>query len=223
LQKKNNPSLSTITLASLVKGEVLSPEKIRATTGGIATPPTLPKPHYPLLCTITLASLVKGRWIDGTTQTFALLLSVCDTPTFFYLSNFSAVKTEGLPHHHPSLAPTLPIPQYPSLSTTSLPPLSKGVLSPEKIRATTGGIATPPTLPKPHYPLLCTITLASLVKGEVLSPEKIRATTGGIAPYPHQLSQSRTIPCSAPCPCLPSKKGRWHGCRGFSACCTVFR
>ena len=27
------------TLASLVKGEVLSPKKIRATTGGIATPP----------------------------------------------------------------------------------------------------------------------------------------------------------------------------------------
>ena len=36
--------------------------------------------------------------------------------------------------------------------------------------------------------------LASLVKGEVLSPEKIRATTGGIAPYPHQPSQTCTIP-----------------------------
>ena len=34
-------------LASLVKGEVLSPEKIRATTGGIVTPPTFPTPHYP--------------------------------------------------------------------------------------------------------------------------------------------------------------------------------
>ena len=33
-------------LASLVKGEVLSPEKIRATTGGIVTPSPLPKPHY---------------------------------------------------------------------------------------------------------------------------------------------------------------------------------
>ena len=41
-------------LASLVKGEVLSPEKIRATTGGIATP-TFPKPHYPSKSTITLA------------------------------------------------------------------------------------------------------------------------------------------------------------------------
>ena len=31
------PLPRTITLASLVKGEVLSPEKIRATTGGIAS------------------------------------------------------------------------------------------------------------------------------------------------------------------------------------------
>ena len=35
LQKDNNPSPRT-KLASLVKGEVLSPERIRATTGGIA-------------------------------------------------------------------------------------------------------------------------------------------------------------------------------------------
>ena len=34
-------------LASLVKGEVLSPDKIRATTGGIATPPSLAL-HQPL-------------------------------------------------------------------------------------------------------------------------------------------------------------------------------
>ena len=33
---------------------------------------------------------------------------------------------EGLPHHHPSLAPTLPNPHFPSKSTISLPPLSKG-------------------------------------------------------------------------------------------------
>ena len=40
------PSPRTTTLASLVKGEVLSPEKIRATTGGIALPPSL-APHQP--------------------------------------------------------------------------------------------------------------------------------------------------------------------------------
>ena len=50
--------------------------------------PTLPKPHYPLLCTTTLASLVKGRWLDGTTQTVALLRFNCDTPAFFIHQTF---------------------------------------------------------------------------------------------------------------------------------------
>ena len=164
----------TNALASLVKGEVLSPEKIRATTGGIVTPPTFPNPHYPLprttslpplskgggltaqhkhlLCCFllvirlpflfiklfclqdggiasppslactnppkpalslashhVLASLVKGRWIDGKAQALILLLSVCDTPTFFYLSNFSAVKTEGLSLHQPFQTRTIPL------------------------------------------------------------------------------------------------------------------
>ena len=35
-----------------------------------------------------LASLVKGRWLDGTTQTFALLLSACDTPAFSIYQTF---------------------------------------------------------------------------------------------------------------------------------------
>ena len=46
-KKPHYPSKIANTLASLVKGEVLSPEKIRATTGGIVTPPTFPTPHYP--------------------------------------------------------------------------------------------------------------------------------------------------------------------------------
>ena len=83
--------------------------------------------------------------------------------------------------------------------TTTLASLVKGeVLSPEKIRATTGGIVTPPTLPKPHYPLLCTTTLASLVKGEVLSPEKIRATTGGIASPPSLTCTNPPKPALSP-------------------------
>ena len=112
-------------LASLVKGEVLSPEKIRATTGGIAAstlpiPTTFSKPHPSLAPHHVLASLVKGRWIDGKAQALILLLSVCDTPAFFYLSNFSAVTTEGLPHR------TSPFPQpsqnhiHPSPLTTTL-------------------------------------------------------------------------------------------------------
>ena len=42
---------------SLVKGEVLTPTKIRATTGGIVTPLTLPKPHYPFALHHILGSL----------------------------------------------------------------------------------------------------------------------------------------------------------------------
>ncbi len=93
-QKPHYP-LPRTKLASLVKGEVLSPERIRATTGGIATPlsprptPTLPNPHYPLLCTNTLASLVKGRWIDGKAQTVALLHFYLRYIHLFDLSNFS--------------------------------------------------------------------------------------------------------------------------------------
>ena len=105
------PSKFANTLASLVKGEVLSPEKIRATTGGIVTPPTFPKPHYPLLCTITLASLVKGRWIDGKAQVLILLLSACDIPTIFMLQTFcrqdGGIAQQTLSPHN------LPKPHYP--------------------------------------------------------------------------------------------------------------
>ena len=110
----------------------------------------------------------------------------------FYSPNLSAVKTEGL------LAP-------PSLCTTFLPPIVKGeVLSPKKIRATTGGIVTltfapHPTLPNPYYPSKIANTLATLVKGEVLSPEKIRATTRGIVTPPI------ATPPTLPNPYYPSK------------------
>ena len=76
-------------------------------------------------------------------------------------------------------------------------PCQREVLSPKRIRATTGGIATPPTLPKPHYPSKIANTLATLAKGEVLSPEKIRATTGVIAFY-RTLSVSQTPPLTIP-------------------------
>ena len=46
LQKDNTPTPRTTTLASLVKGEVLSPDKTRATTGGIATPPSSPRTNH---------------------------------------------------------------------------------------------------------------------------------------------------------------------------------
>ena len=98
---------------SLVKGEVLSPDKIRATTGGIATPSTLPRtnppkttlshplfvmptsvcadmlshPHHPSPRT-KLASLVKGRWIGGKAQTLTLLHLLVICPPFLYCKLF---------------------------------------------------------------------------------------------------------------------------------------
>ena len=107
------PSPRTTTLASLVKGEVLSPERIRATTGGIATP-LLPKPHYSLLCTNTLASLVKGRWIDGKAQTVALLHFYLRYIRLFDLSNFSPSRRRDclitISHlHQPSQTHTIPL------------------------------------------------------------------------------------------------------------------
>ena len=112
LKSTSTASPRTTTLASLVKGEVLSPEKIRATTGGIVTPPTLPKPHYPLLCTITLASLVKGRWIDGKAQALILLLSACDMPTIFMLQTFC--RQDGGIAQQPFAPHNLPKPHYPT-------------------------------------------------------------------------------------------------------------
>ena len=101
-------------LASLVKGEVLSPEKIRATTGGIVPPffipnqpfqnRTIPRsapPHLPLNersvgfavllpSTITLASPRKRG--GGTADIiFWLAVQYSDSPTFTILKLFRAV------------------------------------------------------------------------------------------------------------------------------------
>ena len=128
-------------------------------------------------------------------------------------------------------------PHQPLPHTITLASLVKGeVLSPEKIRATTGGIASPPSLR--------TTFLPPLVKGEVLSPKKFGRLPKGLSHHPlplHQPFQNRTIPRKPPTPlplnersvgfasvqspwahtlrhpclalhhhpCLPSKKGRW--------------
>ena len=110
LPKPHYPLLRTTTLASLVKGEVLSPERIRATTGGIATPTfrsalTFPKPHYPSKIANTLASLVKGE---------LLLLS------------FAQPTIEGLPHRTLSFPQPLQKDNNPSPCTTTLASLVKG-------------------------------------------------------------------------------------------------
>ena len=152
-------------LASLVKGEVLSPEKIRATTGGIAF---LPHPF---------------RFLDTSVNNPSIVGSASHC-------NRSSPLHKGAKGD--SALPTIPKLHYPLPRTIMLASLVKGeVLSPEKIRATTGVIAflpypfrfsdtsvnnpsivgsashcnrsSPlhkgaksdtalPTLPKPHYP-----------------------------------------------------------------------
>ena len=116
LKSTSTASPRTTTLASLVKGEVLSPEKIRATTGGIASPPSLtctnpPKPalspslfvmltsvctnmfshpHYPTKTANTLASPRKRG--GGTADTnFSLAVQYSDSPAFTILKLFRAV------------------------------------------------------------------------------------------------------------------------------------
>ena len=150
---------------SLVKGEVLSPEKIRATTGGIASPLSLACTNPSKNRTITLASLVKGRWIDGKAQTVVLLRFNCDTSAFFIHQTF------------------LPSRRRDCYTTPSKTALSLSLF--------VGEWACPSRCIEPLHPnnflkstsiaLPRTTKLASLVKGEVLSPERIRTTTGGIA------------------------------------------
>ncbi len=92
------PSPCTITLASLVKGEVLSPEKIRATTGGIAF---LPHPFRFSDTSVNNPSIVGSA-------------SHCNRSSPLH----KGAKGDGA-------LPTLPKPHYTSKSTISLPPLSK--------------------------------------------------------------------------------------------------
>ena len=101
-------------------------------------------PHQPLPHTITLASLVKGRWIDGKAQTVALLRLNCGTPALFITKPFcrqdGGIASLPFASHHILTAPCQ----------------RRGAVA-EKIRATTGGIATPTLAPhqpfqKPHYP-----------------------------------------------------------------------
>ena len=97
LQKDNYPSPRT-KLASLAKGEVLSPEKIRATTGGIASRCTKPLHSHnhrkrtiiPSPRTTTLASPRKRG--GGTADIiFSLAVQYSDSPAFTILKLFRAV------------------------------------------------------------------------------------------------------------------------------------
>ena len=77
---------------------------------------TIPSP-----CTTFLAPLSKGSWIDGTTQTVALLLSACDMSTLFILQTFLPSRRRDCYTVKPFRNRTIPSP-----CTTFLAPLSKG-------------------------------------------------------------------------------------------------
>ena len=108
LKSTSTASPRTTSLPPLEKGEVLSPEIIRATTGGIVTPPTFFKTALSLAPHHVLASLVKGRWIDGKAQALILLLSVYDTSAFLFTKLFCR-QDVGI-----VTPPTFPKPHYPT-------------------------------------------------------------------------------------------------------------
>ena len=86
---------------------------------------------------------------------------------FTLCKNRSNYTNRNKQSRNPSLRPTLPKPHYPSPCTTTLASLVKGeVLSPKKIRATTGGIAAP-TL---------TIPTAFLKEHPSLAPHRVLAS-----------------------------------------------
>ena len=176
--------------------------------------------HYPSPRT-KLASLVKGRWLDGKAQAVVLLRFNCDTSAFFIHQTFlpprrrdciplhptfpssQPLQKDNNPfalHYHPCLLMNaLPVSHshYPSPCTTTLASLVKGeVLSPEKIRATTGGIATS-LLPKPHYTSKSTISLPPLSKVRCCRPKEFGRLPEGLLFY-RTLSVSQTPPLTIP-------------------------
>ena len=80
LSHPHHSSPHTNILASLVKGEVLSPEKIRATTGGIAQQPL--SPHKPPK---TALSSERALY-PFTTQPFPHILDISFYPCYTFIS-----------------------------------------------------------------------------------------------------------------------------------------
>ena len=152
-QKDNNPSPRTTTLASLVKGEVLSPEKIRATTGGITPYPHQPSQTRTITCFAPphLPPLLKVR---------------CCRPKKF------GRLPEGLLYTHQPLHPPQPLQNHnrPSPRTISLPPLSKvRCCRPKKFgRLPEGLLPIRTNPPKPALSLAPHNILTPLAKGELL-------------------------------------------------------
>ena len=87
LQKDNNPLPHTMSLPPLLKVRCCRPKKFGRLPEGLLPIRTINE-IFRTIPSTKLASLVKGRGLDGTTQTFALLLSACDTPAFSIYQTF---------------------------------------------------------------------------------------------------------------------------------------
>ena len=122
-------------------------------------------PHYPFAPHYILASLVKGRWIDGTTQTFVLLLPARDMPTFFILQTFLPSRRRDCHFTTSCPAPTLPNRTIPCFIPPLLPLYERFV-----------GFASLRNFGHPCPPSK---------KGEVLLLGQAEPTMVGIAPHPH--------------------------------------
>ena len=134
--------------------------------------------------------------------------------------------------HQPSQKHTT----IPRLAPSRLPPLSKGggLTASHKLSLCCVLLAIQPpflftklfavkTEGLVYHPSLSTTSMPPLSKVRCCRPKKFGRLPEGLYSVSTINEIFRTIPCPTPRPCLPSKKGRWHGCRGFSTCCTVFR
>ncbi len=112
---------------------MLSPEKIRATTGGIVAPPTFPKPHYP-----TRIPYCNRLYALICFHTCTIPLAFCRVRVCVCLVGFASLQSPwahtlkaSLPCLPLPLPPILPFPQplqkdnNPLPRTMFLPPLSK--------------------------------------------------------------------------------------------------
>ena len=154
---------------SLVKGEVLSPERIRATTGGIVTPtfhsaPTFQKPYYPSLRTTFSPPLSKVR---------------CCRPKKF------GRLPEGLPQlHRPSPSPQPLQKDNSTMLCTKLASLVKG-------RWIDGKAQTVALL-------LFTCDMSALFILQTFLPSRRRDCLSCIDPlHPHNHCKKTIVPCSA--------------------------
>ena len=154
------------------KREVLSPTKIRATTGGIVTPPNPSKTAPSLRLALNLPPLSKGGGLTALHKLLlcCFLLAICPLILYCKLfcrqdggiatpSNLFKTALSLASHHHPCLMNAL------------------FVLRPAKLRAFNFGHPCP-----------------SLVKGRCCRPQKFGRLPEGLLPLRTTPFQNRTIP-----------------------------